>query len=612
MTYYVKTVHLPLAPTRMDDPDQPIFDFQWAIHSMASARVCHGPERISSISVPRRGRSRLQHRKRQSTDAYHTQGIRRRNSRYRKVSFDANGVAHSLNLEPNFQREKENSETLENRSSQAIKETLDIGINSGTDSETRENPSLQAIIQTLENEINAGTEVKSSVSAPNSWFNWTDWESHMHLKIEPTKFAISELKFLLGEGLSDPMSNKRCRLRNSVRKSTAPTKKGTRFSPYSNRPREIDLQKVSCPLDVFQSESSNTCEAPFSEKKLDLQKLCSWFGNLQSENDNTCEDPGSEKNVSESTITCEALLNAGDSFEVIDINGCKDPESIMVIILLLDVDIGQGKTCKRRSRRKKSEKKAVRLSYANDGPKLDKYLDTNIIDRYMEQLWKKLPKDKQESCTYLDCLWFSMYLEEALSFNVLKWTKAKRIFSKRYVFIPIVHWSHWNLLILCHFGEDFSSQTRTPCMLLLDSLKETEPKRLEPLIRKFIMEVYREEGRQESDKTISSIPLLVPDVPQQTNGNDCGVFLLHFVDLFLKCAPENFSTFEGYPYFLTKNWFKTRDIGKRRKHILDVFSSGGDYVSNKRNRRISTRSRKLHSLVNSDSCSNWIDLSSAA
>lgn len=92
--------------------------------------------------------------------------------------------------------------------------------------------------------------------------------------------------------------------------------------------------------------------------------------------------------------------------------------------LLIDVDDVREETCQRWSL------------------KLDEHLDTNIIDKYMERLWKNLPEAKQKSCTFLDCLWFSMYLEEALSFKILKWTKAKSIFARQYVFIPIVHWYH--------------------------------------------------------------------------------------------------------------------------------------------------------------------------
>lgn len=98
---------------------------------------------------------------------------------------------------------------------------------------------------------------------------------------------------------------------------------------------------------------------------------------------------------------------------------------------------------------------------------------------------------------------------------------------------------HWSLLILCHFGESLESETSTPCMLLLDSLEMTNPKRLEPDIRKyvsstslnfsccssklelyildsgitrFVMDIYKEEGRPYQKEAIEKIPLLVPKV----------------------------------------------------------------------------------------------------
>jgi len=39
-------------------------------------------------------------------------------------------------------------------------------------------------------------------------------------------------------------------------------------------------------------------------------------------------------------------------------------------------------------------------------------------------------------------------------------------------------------------------------------------------------------------------------VPQQRDGNECGFFVLYFINLFLKHAPDNFSM-EGYPYFVS-------------------------------------------------------------
>lgn len=99
---------------------------------------------------------------------------------------------------------------------------------------------------------------------------------------------------------------------------------------------------------------------------------------------------------------------------------------------------------------------------------------------------------------------------------------------------------HWSLLILCHFGEDLQSTTRSRCMLLLDSLEMANPRRLEPEIRRcvfpqqylcfdqtllstwsmqafmfifrFVLDIYQTGDRPETKHLISQIPFLVPKV----------------------------------------------------------------------------------------------------
>nr|XP_027103533.1 uncharacterized protein LOC113724852 [Coffea arabica] len=97
-------------------------------------------------------------------------------------------------------------------------------------------------------------------------------------------------------------------------------------------------------------------------------------------------------------------------------------------------------------------------------------------------------------------------------------------------------------------------------MLLLDSLHMTDPKRLEPLIRKFVMDIYKNEKRPETKELIRKIPLLVPSIPQQIDDKKCGYFVLYYIYLFIKNAPEMFSIDEGYPYFMTEDWFTLEEL----------------------------------------------------
>ncbi|CAA0805921.1 Cysteine proteinases superfamily protein [Striga hermonthica] len=154
---------------------------------------------------------------------------------------------------------------------------------------------------------------------------------------------------------------------------------------------------------------------------------------------------------------------------------------------------------------------------------------------------------------------------------VLNYIKKKGVFSKKYVFVPIVVWSHWSLLIFCNLGETLvRSKVNAPCMLLLDSLHAIGPTRLEPLIRRLLFDMYTSEKRLETEKQLKKMPLLIPKVPQQKKGDECGFYVLYFIKLFLERSPENFGTSEGYPYFMKKDWFNVEDIESFCKS-LDAF-----------------------------------------
>ncbi|KAL1301399.1 hypothetical protein HN51_046034 [Arachis hypogaea] len=181
-------------------------------------------------------------------------------------------------------------------------------------------------------------------------------------------------------------------------------------------------------------------------------------------------------------------------------------------------------------------------------------LDSGLFGEYLEKIWRSFSEEKRRRSTYFDSLWFSLYRRASCKEKVLTWIKKAHIFSKAYVFVPIVCWGHWSLLIFCHFGESAQTNTRSRCMLLLDSLAMANPRRLEPEIRRFVLDIYQAADRPETKKIVSRIPLLIPKVPQQRDGNECGNFVLYFIKLFLSVAPDDFSM-EGYPYFMKKDWF---------------------------------------------------------
>ncbi|XP_020965894.1 ubiquitin-like-specific protease 1D isoform X2 [Arachis ipaensis] len=137
-------------------------------------------------------------------------------------------------------------------------------------------------------------------------------------------------------------------------------------------------------------------------------------------------------------------------------------------------------------------------------------LDSGLFGEYLEKIWRSFSEEKRRRSTYFDSLWFSLYRRASCKEKVLTWIKKAHIFSKAYVFVPIVCWGHWSLLIFCHFGESAQTNTRSRCMLLLDSLAMANPRRLEPEIRRFVLDIYQAADRPETKKIVSRIPLLIP------------------------------------------------------------------------------------------------------
>ncbi|KAF3550501.1 hypothetical protein DY000_02006311 [Brassica cretica] len=192
--------------------------------------------------------------------------------------------------------------------------------------------------------------------------------------------------------------------------------------------------------------------------------------------------------------------------------------------------------CTRRER----SRRRVKCKYLVS--KLRKKLNSNIFINYLEVLWKKdVLDEKKNSFVYVDCLWFSMYKSEneRVRSSVFESVKAKQIFSKEYVFLPIVYWSHWTLLIFCNFGEDLDDDNEKTCML-------------------FVLDIFRIEGRSEDSSLVDDIPLHAPDVPQQTNDVECGSFVLYYIHRFI----ENACSFniDSYPCFLKEDWFSHKDL----------------------------------------------------
>ncbi|MQL85049.1 hypothetical protein Taro_017564, partial [Colocasia esculenta] len=175
-----------------------------------------------------------------------------------------------------------------------------------------------------------------------------------------------------------------------------------------------------------------------------------------------------------------------------------------------------------------------------------------IIDRISNNkwncsyLWSILSAEHLKNYDYWDCLWFPYYKSNTSQRKkMLTWVKDKEVFLKKYSFVPICIMGHWSLVILCHKEED-----DLPFIMLLDSFHSIDPTKLVRPIQRFLKDIYATKNKTAIANAMSSIDISIPSVTQQTNGTECGFFVLYYIYHFIQNDPPSFSL-DDYPSFVS-------------------------------------------------------------
>lgn len=264
----------------------------------------------------------------------------------------------------------------------------------------------------------------------------------------------------------------------------------------------------------------------------------------------------------------------------------EESERIERILLnhFVDYDTAEKSIATRRSRRlSREDKNKVVLVYpdrdtidsititAGDlyrlGP--NRYLNDNIIDFQFRYLFQQNPT-YQKHFLYLTSHFYTK-LTEVSNFedayeNVKRWTLKTDIFSKDAICIPINLDLHWSLAIILRPNHESLA-----CIILLDSLGNYHRKsKIARILRNFLSFEWETKKNQSDPYPVHQVRTIKPIVPKQTNGSDCGVYVLMYAEHFLQ--ELNAST-AG----ITK---QDLDSGFNRIFHSDIFTS--DQVAEKR------------------------------
>ncbi|GER47790.1 sentrin-specific protease [Striga asiatica] len=227
----------------------------------------------------------------------------------------------------------------------------------------------------------------------------------------------------------------------------------------------------------------------------------------------------------------------------------------------------------------------------------DTFVNDTIIDFYIKYLKSRQNEEARSRFHFFNSFFFrkladmdkdpsSAFDGKAAFQRVRKWTRKINLLEKDFIFIPVNYNYHWSLIVICYFGEVSSYEgkillildciengktLRVPCILHMDSLRGTHAG-LKDLLQSYLWEEWKERQKETSEDMCSSfrnLKFLPLELPQQPNSYDCGLFLLHYVELFLEEVPDNFSVYKITPSskFLQADWFPPGEASMKRTHI---------------------------------------------
>ncbi|KAL1344707.1 hypothetical protein AAHE18_08G065700 [Arachis hypogaea] len=220
----------------------------------------------------------------------------------------------------------------------------------------------------------------------------------------------------------------------------------------------------------------------------------------------------------------------------------------------------------------KGDPDAVSLSKRDvDLLRPDTFVNDTIIDFYIHFFFRKLADMDKNPASASD--------GKAAFLRVRKWTRKVKLFEKDYIFIPVNFNLHWSLIVICHPGEvvNFNDKERdkslkVPCILHMDSIKGSHCG-LKNLVQSYLWEEWKERHATTLEEDLESrflnMRFLSLALPQQENSYDCGLFLLHYLELFLSEAPSNFNPFKltKFSNFLNVDWFLPAEAYLKRTLI---------------------------------------------
>jgi Ulp1 family protease len=166
-----------------------------------------------------------------------------------------------------------------------------------------------------------------------------------------------------------------------------------------------------------------------------------------------------------------------------------------------------------------------------------------------------------------------------------RWIKSVNIFDKEFLIMPVCENDHWILIIVCYpanipqrdYNKIPDEELYEPAVLVLNSCNGLAPSIKKSLGQFLTFQWFRERTTTRkfsiNHARKSGIRLIFPELPQQKNNYDCGVYILGFFYSFLKDPRKAY--IKMFRKQSLKTWLVDNkiDISRERRNMRSVLDS---------------------------------------
>ncbi|XP_053201205.1 sentrin-specific protease 6-like isoform X2 [Panonychus citri] len=239
------------------------------------------------------------------------------------------------------------------------------------------------------------------------------------------------------------------------------------------------------------------------------------------------------------------------------------------------------------------------------------YLNDTILGFYLKYIEKDLTAPDIAERSYIFSTFFYYKLthrtrvsetqtqdNQSLSdkyYNRVKnWTKNINIFEKDFIIIPINKSCHWFLAIICYPRKvpfmdeilpiEIEKNPKRPCILFMDSLQSAHSKcGLAAPIRHFLTKEWESKKTTKKNFSKSVMPDIYLKVPKQINSFDCGLYVLQYIENFLRNPDYLLERICKDPAINLEDWFSLSLVSSKRRTIKRLIKQQREAGENKKN-----------------------------